>query len=243
MLRRAVPSWVVTALQSANLMELHQETGISRRQLIRIKKGETRWIRDDTLRKLRHKLRPPLQSLPLDPREVELIYQMARREDLQELYDLLQDPLRTGLEIHKLMVDRGWDISDLTEAYRKSAEAPKVVKVKGEVRLHLRDELPLSDRLDLLVERGLEREKQELVGLTSRGLQERLQRIISGERITLAELCLIAQVLDVTPGELLIADQRGLDLFQEALRESSRRGDTKTNELLNSLRVFLDLSF
>lgn len=243
---QAVPFWVVAALQEANLRELHRKTGISRRQLIRIKNRETKWIRDDTLRKLI----PHLSKLGRsDPQVEEFIYQLAQRVDLQVLFDMLQDPLQIGLEIHKKMVELGWDVTHLVAECREWALARKLAKERGrgEEKGDQAQAIESSDSdsdeglfPEELAAREIERFLGPELGLDGRKLRERIKEILAGDRITLEELCLIAEALGVTPGELFVGDLHGYSLFCRLLQESKHKGDTETSKFLKQLRNLLN---
>jgi AraC-like DNA-binding protein len=125
------PDWILEALEpltSSELKKLAQEAKISERHLRRIKNQENKrknkrelCIRTDTLERLKRHLKslyPQHVTRSYLKHVEEITRQIEQDQDIRRLYHHLLDAPRTGLQIHKLLVDRGWAPWQLAKAMR-----------------------------------------------------------------------------------------------------------------------------
>lgn len=248
--RTPLPTWVYEALRalpSRELEELAAKTGVSARQLWRIRSGRTQFVRGRTLEQLQRHLNP---SYALSVREI--VQQIYTDKDLDRLFDLLMDTPRISLKIHGILVERGWGVIKFKTRLCELAAAQQGKQYRFQVE---RDPSALQRFLEIFDRVKGHKIREELRQTSSLILQrlgklattEGVQEILLGEgRLTLETLCFIADALGVDPSEIFVSTPKGKKVFQEVLIRSSRSRkpeDQQVNRLLNRVRSLLGIEF
>jgi|GEM_PF-6617221 len=233
----------VIALQQADLTELAKQSGVSYRQLLRIRGGKTQRIRSTTYAKLKPFLKVDLLDVDMDfVKRLRDLVERSPKDDESDAKDdesewskwanlafaTLQDPLRTGLRIHEAMVQRGWFTSDLANECNALLLQRK--------RLSSDPIRPGEGAWDLFVKRREALEKVD--GITA----QRIDHIITGAALTVKELILISSTLVVPPPKLFVPNKEGKTFFFKVL--DYVEGKPKLKELakiLQAIRELVDL--
>ncbi len=159
------------ALDSLNLSKLSKETGISRRQLIRIRKGETAKIHASTYQELN-----PYLSQACQQEQSKLMSQFLNDPNLEVMFKIIQDSDRIALNLHSAMVERRWGIVEVLGAilglavhYKNKAPHRQPIFNKRLVEVHWPQDLLLNDEELLISKVGY---------LSSRGQSERRNEVL-----------------------------------------------------------------
>jgi AraC-like DNA-binding protein len=254
-----LPDWIPEALKPlapSELKKLARDAKISERHLRRIKNRDIDYIRTDTLERLQRHLTPLyLQGA------AEITLQIKQDQDIRRLYHHLLDAPRTGLQIHKLLVDKGWAPWQLAKAMIAVTgyegmyffEVPQHSGSGGFIS-HLAQLFAAASRDPdsrkaikeelLRLKEELQREEARREEVRPKGISESLtehvELILFGGFSTVFELAWIACALGEPLGEIFQANPEGVKIFKKFLSETKDR-DPKANRLLDDMRRLLGL--
>jgi DNA-binding Xre family transcriptional regulator len=243
------------ALEKVNLSEFARQSGVSYRQLHRIKQGKTRQPHKKTLEKIRQLLPQPL---PYEAFLLSLLREgVPQRSVISGIFESVCDPFKTGLNVHQKMVERSLTFSKLMRIIYEHALGVVVHKPGTTPRPGMLawDEF-WDDKAEIMVDLIMREDGPDKVGWRAwirkegtvepqpEGILINSQRIndivLEGVTITFPELLLIASALRVSPGELLAPKPEGLEGIRNALKSSLK--DSRLNDSLNKSIQTLELT-